>query len=287
MRPILFGSSPLLVAVGLVNLLTTLLLVTRERARDFGILKAIGLTPRGVLGVVNSGGAALGAIAIVIGIPVGIVLFRELMRAMSPSEGTDIVGPPGPFALALIVPFVLAVTALRARSRLAGGQRERGGRRSEPNELSASGRRARSSEPERRMPIDAADDPGDPAGLGRGERHQDQDGGDRQHAQQVAVVLAAVPAAEHVAHRPGREHAQRAAVGAARDALVEELDGHVRAAARGDQEDEQRRPPAVAALEQPPEQRDRTHRDRLIAGRRVGERRRERAPRAPRSRRRT
>ena len=44
-----------------MNLLATLLLVTRERARDFAIFKAIGLTPRGVLGVVNSGGAALGA----------------------------------------------------------------------------------------------------------------------------------------------------------------------------------------------------------------------------------
>ena len=112
MRPIVYGSSALLVAVGLVNLLTTLLLVTRERARDFGILKAIGLTPRGVLGVVTSGGAALGLIAIVLGIPVGIVLFRTLMTAMSASEGADIVGTPGPFALALIVPFVLAVTAL-------------------------------------------------------------------------------------------------------------------------------------------------------------------------------
>jgi putative ABC transport system permease protein len=112
MRPIVYGSSALLVAVGLVNLLTTLLLVTRERARDFGILKAIGLTPRGVLGVVTSGGAALALIAVAVGIPVGIVLFRMLMTAMSPSEGADIVGTPGPFALALIVPFVLAVTAL-------------------------------------------------------------------------------------------------------------------------------------------------------------------------------
>ena len=31
---------------------------------------------------------------------------------MSPSEGTDIIGVPGPFALALCVPFVLAVTVL-------------------------------------------------------------------------------------------------------------------------------------------------------------------------------
>lgn len=111
-RPIVFGSSLLLVAVGLVNLLTTLLLVTRERSRDYGIFKAVGLTPRGVLAVVNSGGAVLGLIAIVVGIPAGILIFRALMAAMSPSEGTDIVGTPGVFALALIVPVVLAVTAL-------------------------------------------------------------------------------------------------------------------------------------------------------------------------------
>jgi putative ABC transport system permease protein len=111
-RPIVYGSSALLVALALVNLLTMLLLVTRERERDFGILKAIGLTPRGMLGVVNAGAAALGVIAVVVGIPAGIVLFRTLMVAMSPSEGADIVGTPGPFALALVIPVVLAVTAL-------------------------------------------------------------------------------------------------------------------------------------------------------------------------------
>ncbi len=111
-RPIVYGSSALLVAIGLVNLLTTLLLVTRERSRDYGIFKAVGLTPRGVLAVVNAGGAVLGLIAIVVGIPVGIVIFRALMAAMSPSEGTDIVGTPGVFALALVIPVVLGVTAL-------------------------------------------------------------------------------------------------------------------------------------------------------------------------------
>ena len=60
-----------------MNLLATLLLVTRERARDFAIFKAVGLTPRGVLGVVNAGGAALGAIAIVFGIPAGCPLPRD------------------------------------------------------------------------------------------------------------------------------------------------------------------------------------------------------------------
>jgi len=111
-RPILLGSSLLLVAVGLVNLLATLLLVTRERARDFAIFKAVGLTPRGVLGVVNAGGAALGAIAIVVGIPLGLLIFRGVMIGMNPSEGADVIGTPGPFALALTIPFVLTVVVL-------------------------------------------------------------------------------------------------------------------------------------------------------------------------------
>jgi putative ABC transport system permease protein len=111
-RPIVLGSSLLLVAVGLVNLLATLLLVTRERARDFAIFKAVGLTPRGVLAVVNAGGATLGWSALAFGIPAGPLLSRAILQAMRPSEGTDIVGTPGPFALALVLPFVLAVTAL-------------------------------------------------------------------------------------------------------------------------------------------------------------------------------
>jgi putative ABC transport system permease protein len=111
-RPIVYGSSALLVVVALVNLLTTLLLVARERVRDFGILKAVGLTPRGALGVVNAGAAVLGLVAIVFGIPAGILIFRTLIALTSPSEGTDIVGTPGPLALALLIPAVLVVTAL-------------------------------------------------------------------------------------------------------------------------------------------------------------------------------
>ena len=50
------------------------------------------------------------------------------------------------------------------------------------------------------------------------------------------------------------------------------------------EEDQQRRPPAVAALEQPAEQRDRPDGDRLVAGRDVREERRERAPRVAEAR---
>ena len=85
-------------------------------------------------------------------------------------------------------------------------------------------------------------------------------------------------AAEHVAHGPGRQHAQRGAVGPARETLLGDLDGEERAAGAGRQEDQQRGGPAVPALEQPAEERDGPHGDRLVAGGPVGEERGERAP---------
>ena len=65
--------------------------------------------------------------------------------------------------------------------------------------------------------------PATPLASVGGEREQHQHGGDGQHAEQVAVVLAAPAAAEHVAHRPGGEQAERGAVGAERDGLAVDL----------------------------------------------------------------
>ena len=161
MRPILLGSSLLLVAVGLVNLLATLLLVTKERARDFAIFKAVGLTPRGVLGVVNAGGAALGAIAIVVGIPLGLVIFRAVMTRDEPERGHGHHRRARPVRPRAVVPFVLAVTVLasavpgatRRRARHAGGVAA--------GRVSSALAHPREHEPEQHAG-DAADDPGDP-----------------------------------------------------------------------------------------------------------------------------
>src|SRR5205823_14781160 len=70
LRPVLYGTEGVLLAIGLVNLLTTLLLGIRERARDFAIFKVVGLTPRQVLASVTSGGTLLAAAAVVAGVAV-------------------------------------------------------------------------------------------------------------------------------------------------------------------------------------------------------------------------
>ena len=56
----LYGTDAVLLAIGLVNLLTTLLLGIRERVRDFAIFKVVGLTPRQVLAVGDLGRHAAG-----------------------------------------------------------------------------------------------------------------------------------------------------------------------------------------------------------------------------------
>ena len=68
LRPVLYATDALLLAIGLVNLMTTLLLGIRERVRDFAIFKVVGLTPRQVLAAVTSGGTLLASVAVIGGI---------------------------------------------------------------------------------------------------------------------------------------------------------------------------------------------------------------------------
>jgi putative ABC transport system permease protein len=111
-RPIIWGMDALLLAIGLVSLATTLLLGIRERRRDFAIYKTIGLTPRQVLGAVTTGGSLLALVAVLIGVPVGMVLFRLVVVATNPTDGPDLATTPTWWWLLLIVPGMLVFTTI-------------------------------------------------------------------------------------------------------------------------------------------------------------------------------
>jgi putative ABC transport system permease protein len=111
-RPIIWGMDALLLAIGLVNLVTTMLLGIRERRRDFAIFKSIGLTPRQVLGAVTAGGSVLTLVAVAIGIPVGAVLFRLVVIATNPTDGPDLATTPTWWWCLLIVPGMLLFTTI-------------------------------------------------------------------------------------------------------------------------------------------------------------------------------
>jgi len=110
-----FLSIALMVVAG-VGMLNAMLLSTRERYGELATLKAIGLTPRQVLRSVTDGAATLGALAVLIGIPLGLWLSAMGAQALSSSLG----GPPNlqmginwP-GLALLIPATLLVAALGA-----------------------------------------------------------------------------------------------------------------------------------------------------------------------------
>jgi putative ABC transport system permease protein len=106
--------SALVVLVAFANLASTLLLAVRERAREFGVLRSVGFTPRQVLGVSAVGAGALGVVATVIGIPIGWAAFRYISTAVGRGIG---VGPnfgvdPGLVAIGVLIPLSIAVAVL-------------------------------------------------------------------------------------------------------------------------------------------------------------------------------
>jgi putative ABC transport system permease protein len=110
------------VLLGLVSLLTlgltsvaglgvfnTVILNTRDRARDFGVLKSLGATPGQVLTVVLASMAALGLAGGLIGLPLGIAAHRVVMPAMTETGGLIL-----PYGLLEIFPWPLMVLSVLA-----------------------------------------------------------------------------------------------------------------------------------------------------------------------------
>lgn len=70
----------LLVLVAGLGVFNTVLLTIRERRRDLGVLKSIGMTPRQVVGMTVASVAALGVVGGVLGIPAGIAAHRLILE---------------------------------------------------------------------------------------------------------------------------------------------------------------------------------------------------------------
>ncbi|MEV6926469.1 ABC transporter permease [Dactylosporangium sp. NPDC051485] len=65
--------------VAALSVFNTALLNVRERRRDLGMLKSIGMTPRQVVGMTLTSMAALGALGGLVGIPIGIAAHRLIL----------------------------------------------------------------------------------------------------------------------------------------------------------------------------------------------------------------
>jgi putative ABC transport system permease protein len=115
-QALVLGLNAILLLVGLANLLSITLLGVRERFHDLGVLKAIGCTPRQIIGSVLAGVGTLALIALLIGIPLGLV-FNRLMTAyigQATGFGREIGANPPLWSIIALVPGMLLFAALAA-----------------------------------------------------------------------------------------------------------------------------------------------------------------------------
>ncbi len=109
-------------ALGVFN---TVVLNTRERRRDLGMLKSIGMTPGQVVVMVVTSMTALGALGSLLGIPLGILAHRLVVPAMANGAQIDLpdfmldVFPAGLLALLVLAGVVIAAAGAYVPARSA------------------------------------------------------------------------------------------------------------------------------------------------------------------------
>ena len=116
-RPPLYAITGAILAIGAVNLLTSLFLGVRERYRDFGIMKTLGFTPRQILASVGTSAILFAVVAIAIGTPLGLIFTRFSLNYIGEEAGAGspfgtMPGPEWMVVLALITLVVAIIGAL-------------------------------------------------------------------------------------------------------------------------------------------------------------------------------
>lgn len=104
----------LLAGLGVLN---TVLMLTRERVRDLGVFKAVGMTPRQAITMVTCWAIAPAVAAAAIALPIGIALHSTVIQAIAADQAPT---TPGASLLAPASVINIYTTAELARLALAG-----------------------------------------------------------------------------------------------------------------------------------------------------------------------
>jgi putative ABC transport system permease protein len=114
---LIYTLDTVLLLVTAITLVAVALLSVRERIRDYGVLKAIGLTPTQITSTVVSAHAALALVASLLAIPLGIGLYLAMYGIAGDTTEDAVLAPWWSLALIPIgtVLVVVAATSLPAR----------------------------------------------------------------------------------------------------------------------------------------------------------------------------
>ncbi|MFE2268853.1 FtsX-like permease family protein [Streptomyces lavendulae] len=80
----------MLIVVSSLGVFNTVVLGTRERRKDLGMLKSIGMTPRQVIAMVVTSMAVLGAVGGIVGVPLGMLAHRIIIPMTGHGTGLDL-----------------------------------------------------------------------------------------------------------------------------------------------------------------------------------------------------
>ncbi|ROO85142.1 putative ABC transport system permease protein [Actinocorallia herbida] len=102
-------------AVAGLGVFNTVVLNTLDRARDFGVLKSLGATPRQITLIVVSSMALLGLAGGLLGLPLGLSAYGHVLPRIAESGGVDLpygiteIFPPASFVLFALAGAAIAV----------------------------------------------------------------------------------------------------------------------------------------------------------------------------------
>jgi putative ABC transport system permease protein len=80
----------MLIVVCALGVFNTVVLTTRERRKDLGVLKSIGMTPRQLIAMVVTAMAALGLVGGLVGLPAGMLAHRIILPVIGHGTGRDL-----------------------------------------------------------------------------------------------------------------------------------------------------------------------------------------------------
>jgi putative ABC transport system permease protein len=116
---LIYTLDALLLVVTATTLIAIALLSVRERIRDYGVLKAMGLTPAQITSSLVGASAAIGVVAALLAIPGGIALFRAVYAASGGSAEDLVMAPWWWLALVPIGTLLVVAGATGLPARLA------------------------------------------------------------------------------------------------------------------------------------------------------------------------
>jgi putative ABC transport system permease protein len=116
---LIYTLDTVLLLITTTTLVAVALLSVRERIRDYGVLKAIGLTPRQITSTVVSAHAALAVLASILAVPLGVGLYVALYRIAGDATEPAVIAPWWSLALIPVGTLLVVVLATSLPARLA------------------------------------------------------------------------------------------------------------------------------------------------------------------------